>query len=118
MINKIRPLYTELHGYLSQAPNADKNKYFDEKNIWLRYNNAIDELNEITSKNFNRFKVQTTNIAGWGDAVSTREYRNNLSGLISRLYGEYFKNEVAPFSGMPSTIIQQNQQQTQLLKTS
>jgi len=113
MINKIRPLYTELQGYLSQAPDADKRDYFDTKNVWIKYNNTIDELNEATGKDFSSFKVQITYMPDWGEVVSTREYRSNLSGLISRLYGEYFNDEVAPFSGIPRTIIQQNQQQSQ-----
>ena len=40
-------------------------------------------------------------------------FRNKLGGLISRLHGEYFSDEVAPFSGMPSTVISQTQQQSQ-----
>jgi len=40
-------------------------------------------------------------------------YRNKLGGLIARLHGEYFSDEPAPFSGMPNTVINQTQQQSQ-----
>jgi hypothetical protein len=43
-------------------------------------------------------------------AVST--YRQKLGGLISWLHGKYFTDEPPPFSGMPSTVIIQVQQQS------
>ena len=35
-----------------------------------------------------------------------------MSGIISRIHGEFFSEELVPFSGMPSTIITQTQQQS------
>ena len=45
--------------------------------------------------------------------MNTQSYRTKLSGLISRLHGEYFSNEQPPFSEMPNTVITQNQMQSQ-----
>jgi hypothetical protein len=39
-------------------------------------------------------------------------HRQKIGGLISNLHGEYFSDETPPFSGMPSTVITQTQQQT------
>jgi hypothetical protein len=43
-------------------------------------------------------------------------YRQKLGGLISHLHGKYFADERAPFSGGPSTIITQSQQQSQFIQ--
>lgn len=107
---KIRPIYSELQGYLSQAPKLEE-VYLNDLSLQSQYNETINELNEISSKDYNRFQIKEENICDRDIRVST--YRNKLGGLIARLYGEYFSEEQAPFSGMPSTIINQTQQQSQ-----
>ena len=112
MTNKknIKPIYAELQGCLSQAPpGKDKDGVSREvsDDILNHFNHVIDELNNVTNEDYNRFKLRT---GGWTDSLT---YRTKLSGLISRLHGQYFSNEVAPFSGMPSTVITQTQQQSQ-----
>jgi len=114
MKNDIRPLYYELQGYLSQSPSFDnKNEpILYEESMWGQFHTTINELNQTTGKNYDKFKI--TPLRGdFGPFVRISEYRSKLGGLISRLHGEYFNDEPAPFSGMPNTIIQQNQQQTQ-----
>ncbi len=117
MKEEVRPIYNELQGYLSQAPN--KETQIADSSIGEQYNKTIEELNAITGRNYNRFKVdvQNTNIPGvWANRrqiVSTQSYRTNLSGLISRLYSEYFLDEKPPFSTVPNTIITQQQSQNQ-----
>jgi hypothetical protein len=109
MVDKetVRPIYTELQGYLSQAPDArDLPDIRPDNALWDQYNSTIDELNSISGSNYDRFKLV-------GRYVPTEAYRGKLSGLISRLYGEYFPKEQPPFSGMPSPVISQTQQQNQ-----
>jgi hypothetical protein len=114
MKNKIRPIYSQLQGYLSQAPKGDVPMFHDDDAISNQYNQTIDELNEITSKDYGRFKVKS-NPDNYGDVRSSYivplSYRTNISGLISRLHGEYFSDEPPPFSGMPSTVINTTQNQ-------
>lgn len=113
MKEQIRPLYSELQGYLSQAPENDGGSLHEES-TWGQFHTTIDELNNISGKDYNKFKVQPQPMAsGRGSYVLVSQYRTKLSGLISRLYGEYFSDESAPFSGMPSTVITQNQHQSQ-----
>jgi len=114
MKEKIRPIYEELQGYLSQTP-LPKEPYdsSDDSSLWEQYNQAIEELNNISGKNYDRFRI--TPLSG-GDGytfIRLLVYRNKLGGLISRLYGEYFSGEPAPFSGKPGTVITQTQQQSQ-----
>jgi len=111
---KIRPIYSELQGYLSQAPTSERPGdwvYYGQ--IFEQYNNVIDKLNSISDKDYNRFKVQPETFEDGRRYVRILDYRSKLSGLISKLHGEYFYDEPSPFSGMPTTIISQTQQQTQ-----
>lgn len=114
-INKddVRPYYEELIGYMAQAPSLDKVAYLrNEHAMWNQYHSAIDKLQEITSDDFERFKVTTRNDVD-DLVVNNTEYRTKLNGLIMHLHAKYFRDESAPFGGVPSTVINQSQQQTQ-----
>jgi hypothetical protein len=107
----IRPIYSELQGYLSQAPKTmdrtDRSVRMAYRRILEQLNNTIDRLNEVSGEDYSRFKVE---LEGEPNPLP---YRTKLSGLISWLHGEYFSDEQPPFSGMPSTVITQTQQQNQ-----
>jgi len=110
---EIRPLYSELQGYLSQAPAAtEKWLFIHDPSIWEQVNRIIDELSGITKSDYERFKMA---LAHGERSLPLTTYRARLGGLISRLHGKYFSDEPAPFSGMPSTVITQTQQQSQTL---
>lgn len=113
MKDKIRPIYSELQGYLSQVPPpSSDNTWFRDRTLWTQVNALVDELNLVTQKDYSRFKIHP-------DAGAKEEfmyysaYRSNLGGLIARLHAEYFINEEPPFRSMPSTVINQTQTQTQ-----
>ena len=118
MKDKVRPIYNELQGYLSQAPEATsgRERIYDDTSLVNQLNSSIQELEQLTQKDYTRYKerVQSTpwnrDVRQFFDLLS---YRSKLGGLISRLYGEYFSDEPAPFSGMPSTIVNQHQSQNQ-----
>ena len=116
MKEQVRPIYSELQGYLSQAPARDKGLIF-EASIWEQHNQTIDELNTVTGKNYDRYKVEVRSI-DWNRTmrrvIDSQSYRIKLGGLVSRLHGEYFSDEPPPFSGMPSTVITQHQIQNKL----
>jgi len=107
----IRPLYSELQGYLSQAPTASRpEEAIGDESFWQQYNEAVEQLSSATKRDYNRFKIDP--IGGEGRPfIRVNTYRQKVSGLISRLHGEYFSDEPAPFSGMPSTVITQTQHQ-------
>jgi len=111
---EIRPIYSELQGYLSQAPALkDPHEYTLDSSLWDQHNNIVEELDKISGKSYDRFKIQPETTPDGTTLVRISAYRNKLGGLIARLHGEYFSDEPAPFSGMPGTIISQTQQQTQ-----
>jgi hypothetical protein len=49
-------------------------------------------------------------------SMEIASYRSTLGGLISRLHGEYFPDEPAPFSGIPSTVNIQTRQQSRSIR--
>jgi len=114
MKEKIRPIYEELQGYLSQTPLLkDPHDSSDDSSLWEQYNQVIEELNNISDKNYDRFRITPFSGGDGYTFIRLLVYRNKLGGLISRLHGEYFSDEPTPFSGMPSTVITQTQQQSQ-----
>jgi len=108
----VRPIYSELQGYLAQAPDSKIDPAINEEGMWGQYNHTIKELNKVTGKDYGRYELVPDE--NW--SVSTVAYRQKLGGLIAKLYGEYFSDEVAPFAEMPSTIITQSQNQNQSLQ--
>jgi len=111
---QLRPLYSEFQGSLSQAPNFDKFTHIYSADVWQLVNVTIDELSKISGEDYSRYKIiPKTSGQTNREFVETDTYRTKLGSLISRLHGKYFSNEPAPFSGMPSTIISQSQQQSQ-----
>ena len=111
---KIRPLYLELQGYLSQAPEikhtADS---VSDKSIWEQYNRTITLVSQATGEDYSRFAIQPKVSHSGSQFIRCVTYRQNLGGIISHICGKYFPEEPAPFSGGPSTVITQTQQQTQ-----
>ena len=113
---KIRPIYSELQGYLSQAPEIkDANGHSYDFSLIDQYNETIDELSDISNKDYNRFRIEEKEIINrnTGNFFRISTYRNKLGGLIAKLHGEYFSDEPALFSDTPNTIINQTQQQNQ-----
>ncbi len=108
---KIRPLYSELQGLLSQAPKELRGAGIVDNavhaTILNHFNNVIEELNNVSGKNYKRFMTKT------GEHTFPSIYRSKLGGLISRLHAEYFSVEQAPLSETPSTVISQTQKQSQ-----
>ena len=112
---EIRPIYTELQGILSQAPVIGK--YPDEVSSSISdveyFHTVLDRLSKILGEDLSHYRVGTMND---GQYFRISEYRQKISGLISYLYGAYFKDEKEPFSGSPHTVVTQNQKQAQSQK--
>lgn len=114
---KIAHIYSELQGYLSQATKAktSANAFYDAQ-IWNQYNEAIDELNNISGTNYGRFRIHHERSTLLGDFVRSITYRSKLAGLILRLHSEFFSDESAPSTDEPTTLISQRQQQSRFFQ--
>jgi len=114
---KIRSMYSELQGYLSQTLVPEKGyEVIDDNGFTDNLNAIIEELNELTGNDYNRNKLikkSRQTLSGSVYYVNVVEYRNKIGGLISRLHSEFFKDEPPPFSGMPNTSINVTQDQRQ-----
>ena len=122
MNKKIRSIYAELQGYLNEAPNTKDDK--TPTDIFSKQSNdTIDELNEITKNNYDKFKIESkyySNSIGGGSYIDTYTYRNKLNALIRKIHSEFFLDEQDPFTKTPdnktSNIITQHQQQSQSIE--
>lgn len=94
LMKEVKPIYFELQGYLSQAPEREKGVIF-EREVWEQYNQTVDELEQITGKKYDRYKLRPTNEYN-KPAITVQAYRTILGGIISRLHGEYFPDEMSP----------------------
>lgn len=110
---KVRQLYSELQGRLSQAPTFSKENYGKtyDSGLWNQLNTIVDLLNELTKNDYNRFKLNPENDENWGPFIKLSEYRSNLNALIMNLHAEYFGDEPSPFGGSPHTVVTQTQSQ-------
>ena len=112
MKDKVRPFYEELMGYLSQAPTLKESSYLKDESLASQLHNCIDQLNQITGQDYSRFKVMV-HPDGDDSYVQNTEYRSKINGLIMNLHAQFFSDEPSPFSGSPSTVVHQNQSQSQ-----
>jgi len=115
MKNKIRPIYSELQGMLSQAPNEKTNNLgSSDDELWNRFNALVNKLEEETKDDSFKDFIINPKLSDWGNGrtspyVTVVTYRGKISGLISRLHGTYFVDEPAPFSGQPGVVVSQTQ---------
>jgi len=112
-LEKIRPIYYELQGFLKQAPSTDRFET-DDQTLWETLHSTIDELNSVTGIDYSKYKVNIEpSIYGQHKLeMKVSDYRNKLSGLIMRLYGEYFFKDSTPFENGPNMVVNQTNQQT------
>ena len=94
-MKEVKPIYFELQGYLSQAPEREKGVIF-ERQVWQQHNQTVEEVEKITGKKYDRYKIQPAGNYAMGPGVTVQAYRTILGGLISRLHGEYFPDEISP----------------------
>ena len=93
MKNKIRPIYSEFQGYLSQAPTAaSSTDSISDETMWNQYNEALKLLSDTTEKDYSRFKIEPKSLKNSpGSYVRVDTYRQKISGLISNLHGDFFQ---------------------------
>jgi len=106
---KVRPIYEELKGYLAQCPPVDKAYYLYNSYYWTQIEGCIQQLNEITGKDYSKFKITLIPSRNRdGEHIENSEYRSKVNGLIMNLKGTYF-NDDNPFGGSPMVSVNQTQ---------
>ena len=114
--SKVRAIYYELQGYLSQTPKPQQpSDIFASDDPWHQYNKAVEELSKITGDDYDRFMIRPKATDNY-TFVHLITYRQTLGGIINRIHGIYFSDENMPFSGSPQTVISQSQNQSQSIQ--
>jgi hypothetical protein len=110
---KIRTIYREIQGYLSQTPMPNSpSDIFATNASWERYNIAVQDLSQVTGEDYSRFRIKPEYLDDEA-IVHIENYRQSLNGLINTLHALYFANESPPFGASPTTVISQSQYQVQ-----
>lgn len=77
----------------------------------------IDRLSTVTGNDYSEFEVAVHRAGGNGMSVYQKiemgVYAFKMSGLILKLYGQFFYEERNPLDGTPSTVINSSQSQSQ-----
>lgn len=118
---EIRPDYTTLQGYLSQLHKKEGvlgNAYDETASEYQKQLKVIiDRLTALTGNDYSEFGVQMQGVRNphstARQVIEMEVYAFKMSGLILRLYGQFFYDERNPLDGTPSTVINSNQSQSQ-----
>ena len=108
--SRVLPVYKELKGLLAQAPE-DKGQNTYDSDLWEKSNLLIDELKDSTqSEIYEKYRLKPLPSKSSGKGyLSVATYRGLLNALIMRLQGVYEFENQDPFSGSPSTVMNQYQ---------
>jgi hypothetical protein len=116
-LNKLRPIFMALKGLRSDAPDGTGiYRMGNGRHIAENFNDLIDELITIdNTANYKKYTVDITVDSYDGSKYMDKvQYKSNISALLMTLHGKYFyETESEPFSGAPSNITYQTQNQTQ-----
>lgn len=93
---QIKSIYIELQGYLLSSPEPRNNLpdggYITDEDMWVKFNITLDRLNKVTDNIFTNHKM-SYKVRGNTQYITIDYYRSNLSGLIFRLYADYFPHD-------------------------
>lgn len=117
---EVRPDYTTLQGYLAQLHKITTLGLVHDqeaRNYQNQLKIIIERLNALTGNDYSEFEV-TAEVGRDYDnqpyvSFNLNIYAFKMSGLISKLYGQFFYDERNPLDGSPSTVITSNQNQSQ-----
>lgn len=89
-LQKIKALYGEIFGILSQLAPAHKASYYPVS-IGEHYNSVVDELSRLTKTDYSRHRLTNADISeyGDGDEYDSQIARAKIGSVVARLENEY-----------------------------
>src|SRR3989338_6457673 len=91
-ITRIRSIYGDIKGLLSQIPASDAKPYIGSF-VVNNYNSSIDELSEVSNTDYSRYKVtsgaKSESHSRGEDFYHSTDVRAQIGRVISRLEEEY-----------------------------
>lgn len=84
---RIKSIYGEVFGLLSQLPLA-KDSYYTARQVVDQYNQAVEDLGGLTASDYSRFRLANTDLADGRDYITT-VVRTRMGALTKRLEEEF-----------------------------
>lgn len=104
-LTRIKSIYGDLKGLLSQIPLAETNALVDQF-IVLQINQSLDNLSNVTNTDFSTYKIPETHRSkNRPDRFPTNIVRVQLGKVITRLENEYGFGQNSQFSTNPGIVI-------------
>lgn len=104
---RIRSIYGDIKGLLSQIPQPDKSSYISAFLV-NGYNSAIDELSQVTNTDYSRYKITAearVPAHSRGPHYYSTSVRPQIGRVISRLEEEYGFGKNDNNQSSPSIVI-------------
>lgn len=104
-LTRIKSIYGDIKGLLSQIPLAETNAQVDEF-IVSQFNQSVDALTEVTNTDFSTYRVpENRRSQTRRDRFPTNIVRVQLGRVISRLENEYGFGQAGQSSSSPGIVI-------------
>ena len=102
---KIKSIYGDVKGLLSQIPSVDKERWVKEFIVKM-FNEALDELTEISDTDYSRYKVpESQRSHSFMDRYESTIVRGQIGRVVSRLEEEYGFGREANAQQSPGIVI-------------
>jgi len=104
---RIKSLYGEIYGILSQLAPVEQGNY--SSSIGAHYNSTVDDLSKQTNTDYSRHKL--TKEYQWDDYYDSQSARSKIGSLVSRLEQEYGFGAQNSTKTKPPVVVTVNQNQ-------
>ena len=96
MKEKLRPFYSELNGYLSQAPIVEKQSdLITDEDVWTQYNKTVNSICNISQEDLSRFLIKNIRDVGVRKSITLISYKQKLMLRIILIYRTIKKSKAS-----------------------
>lgn len=114
LLTRIKPIYGDIKGLLSQIPLAETDNLVDEF-IVLQLNQTLDSLIELTKTDFSMYKIpDTKRNTNWPEKFPTSIVRVQLGRVINKLEEEYGFGQATKTQSPGIVIVNKNENEISL----
>ena len=104
-LTRIRSIYGDIKGLLSQIPPTDKEKYVKDFTVKM-FNDALDELTRVSNTDYTSYKVpDSQRNKTWPERYESIVVRGQIGRVVSRLEEEYGFGREGGGQQSPSIVI-------------
>lgn len=109
-LTRIRSIYGDIKGLLSQIPPTDKERFVKDFTVKM-FNDALDELSRVSNTDYASYKVpDSQRNKTWPERYESIIVRGQIGRVVSRLEEEYaFGRESGGYQSPSIVIFNKNQ---------